>query len=144
MPPWNGGSSRDDRRGSSEQSLERGEAAGSVGMPSGAGPSTNSTRLPRTTSVSGVASEEREPAPPFGVLDRLEQEPLAVADQLHEGGERCLEVGEHFAPDRHDRVLVAQRDELVERRSHLVCVDHAGPGVAPLPKSRKKHERSPV
>ena len=100
----------------------------------------------------GIAAEEREPAPALGVLDRLEQEPFAVADQLHERRQRRLEIGEHLAPHRHDRVLAAQRDELVERRSYppsigpsVTCaVGHTGPGAAPLPKARKKHVRSPV
>ena len=93
-------------------------------MPSGASPSTNSTLVAaHDERERGVASEEREPAPPLRVLDRLEQEPFAVADQLHERRERGLEVGEHLAPHRHDRILAAQRDELVERRSHPGRVD---------------------
>ena len=55
-----------------------------------------------------VAPEEREPAPTLGVLDRFEQEPFAVAHQLHERRERRLEIGEHLAPDRHHRILVTQ------------------------------------
>ena len=74
--------------------------------------------LPRTTMRERrVAAEEREPSPALGVLDRLEQEAgrvvLTGAHELHEGGDRRLEVGQHLAPHRHDRVVTGERDELV-------------------------------
>src|SRR5262249_48990481 len=76
------------------------------------------------------------------VLDRLEQEAgwvvIGRADQLHERGDRGLEVGEHLTPHGNDRVLARERDELVAREGHN------GPGVAPPPNARKKHECSPV
>ena len=50
----------------------------------------------------------------LAVLDRLEQEALAVADQLHERGDRGLEIGEDLAPDRDHGVLPRERAELVE------------------------------
>ena len=62
----------------------------------------------------GVATDEREAAPVLAVLDRLEQEALAVADQLHERRDRRLEVGQDLAPDRHDGVVPRERAELVE------------------------------
>ena len=37
----------------------------------------------------GIAADEREPAPALAVLDRLEQEPGAVADELGVGGDRA-------------------------------------------------------
>ena len=40
-----------------------------------------------------IAADEREAAPALAVLDRLEQEPRAVADELGVGGDRRLEVG---------------------------------------------------
>ncbi len=92
------------------------------------------------------------------VLHRLEQEPRCVTGarthELHEGRDRRLEVGQHLGPHRHDGVLPGQREELGPRRP-----DHVGPimrssrpgrgaqtrpGVAPVPKPRKKQDRSPV
>ena len=79
-----------------------------------------------------IAAEEREPAPAFGVLDRLEQEAFAVADELHERRQRRLEVGEHLAPDRHDRVVARERRRTRRRADGRGAVAHTGPGVAPL------------
>ena len=96
-------------------------------------------------SSKGITAEEREPSPSLCVFDRLEEEARRVtltgADELHERGDGRLEVGKNLPPDGHDSVLAGQRDELVARdaESH-----HTGPGVAPLPKARKKQLRSPV
>ncbi len=57
-------------------------------------------------------ADEREPAPALSVLDRLEHEARAVADQLRERGDRRLEVGEQLGPDRHDRVFAREPVEL--------------------------------
>ena len=55
-----------------------------------------------------VATDERPAAPALAVLDRLEQEPVAVADDAGERGNGGDEVGEHAAPDRHDRCCAAR------------------------------------
>ena len=120
----------------------------SVGTPAGGAPVELDVPPARDERERRVAAEEREAAPPLGVLDRLEQERRVVvggADQLHERRDRRLEVGEHLAPDRHDRVVARQRDELVAReprRGHDQA--QTGPGVAPPPKARKKQLCSPV
>ena len=57
-------------------------------------------------------ADEREPAPALGVLDRLEHEARAVADELGEGGDRRLEVGEQLGPDRDDGVVAREPVEL--------------------------------
>ena len=90
-----------------------------------------------------VPPDEREAAPVLTVLDRLEQEAVAVADELDERGHRRLEVGQHLAPDRDDGVLARQRAELPERRLDDGKA-HTGPGSAPSPNARKKQLRSPV
>ena len=74
---------------------------GRTGTPSAGSPPSHSTSPPaHHERERRIAAEEREPAPALGVLDRLEQEALAVADELHERRDRRLEVGEHLAPDR--------------------------------------------
>ena len=50
------------------------------------------------------------------MLDRFEEEPIAVADELGEGGHRRLEVGEQLRPHRYDRVASGERAELVPTR----------------------------
>ncbi len=90
-----------------------------------------------------IAAEEREPSPAFGVLDRFEEEPFAVAHELHERRQRRLEIGQHLPPDGHDGVVARQRAELVARRPDRGA-RHRCSGVAPLPKARKKQLRSPV
>ena len=82
-----------------------------------------------------VAADEREAAPPLAVLDGLEEEARAVADELGVGGDRRLEIGEELGPHRHDRVVTGQRPELVAAR--------ADPHYS-APKRRKKQEYSPV
>ena len=64
-----------------------------------------------------IPPDEREASPPLAVLDRLEQEPVAVADQLGEGGDRRLEVGEQLGPHRYDGVLGGELAELVPARA---------------------------
>ncbi len=88
---------------------------------------------------SGIPSDEREPAPVLAVLDRLEQEALAVADELGERRHGGFEISEHLAPHRYDRVVARQRDELIACRAA-----HNLPGAAPLPNARKKQVCSPV
>ena len=62
-----------------------------------------------------VAADERPPAPPgLAVLDRLEQEAGAVADQPVVGGDGGGQVGEQLAPHGDDRVGARQRAEVVE------------------------------
>ena len=61
----------------------------------------------------GVPADEREAAPPLAVLDRLEQEPRAVTDELGVRRDRRLQVGQQLGPHRHDRVRAGQRAELV-------------------------------
>ena len=100
---------------------------------------------PRDERARRIATEEREPSPALGVLDRLEQETFAVPDELHEGRQRRLEVGEHLAPDRHDRVVARQLPERFPRRADDAGrLAHTGPGVAPPPNARKKQLRLPV
>ena len=82
-----------------------------------------------------VAADEREAAPPLAVLDGLEQEARAVADELGVGGDRRLEIGEQLGPHRHDGVVAGQRPELVAAR--------ADPHYS-APKRREKQEYSPV
>ena len=82
-----------------------------------------------------VAADEREAAPPLAVLDGLEQEARAVADELGVRRDRRLEVGEQLGPHRHDGVVAGQRAELVAAR--------ADPHYA-APKRREKQEYSPV
>ena len=74
-----------------------------------------------------VAADEREAAPALAVLDRLEQEAGAVADELGERGDRRLEVGEQLAPDRHDRVRRGERAELVAGRADAARLDVRSP-----------------
>ncbi len=92
----------------------------------------------------GIATEEREAAPPLPVLDRFEEEPGGTvgfgADELHERRDRGLEVGEHLAPHRDDGVPDGEGPELVARRAETVVAGHDGAG----PKDRKKQLYSPV
>ena len=81
----------------------------------------------------GIASHEREAAPPLAVLDRLEQEPRRVADELQERGDRCLEVAEQLGPHGHDAVFGGESVELVAGRLQV----HE-------PNLRKKQVRAPV
>ena len=81
-------------------------------MPRSSGTSSGSVAVDRrpapsrSTSVADrVAPDERAPAPALAVLHRLEQEARAVADELGEGRDRRLQVGQQLAPHRHDRVL---------------------------------------
>ncbi len=90
-----------------------------------------------------IAAEEREPPPPFRVLDRLEEEALTIADELHERRHRRLEVGQDLTPDRDDRVVAREGVELGARRSSRGS-RHKCSGAAPPPKLRKKQLRSPV
>ena len=84
----------------------------------------------------GVATDEREAAPPLAVLDRLEQEARAVADDAQERGDRRDEVGQHLAPHGHDRVLAGEHPELVARRTSSSSRAASA--------RRKKHVCSPV
>jgi hypothetical protein len=59
-----------------------------------------------------VAADEREAGPALPVLDRLQQEPRLVADELDERCDRCLEIAEDLGPDGDDAVL---RREGLER-----------------------------
>ncbi len=79
----------------------------------------------------------------LAVLDRLQQEAFAVADQLQERGDRRLEIRQDLAPYGDHRVLRRERAELVERRLDR-GVAHTAPGSASLPNARKKQLRSPV
>ena len=61
-------------------------------------------------------AHEGPPAPPFGVLDGLQQEgPLAPvgAGQAGEGGDGRGQIGQQLPPHRHDGVLGGQGGELV-------------------------------
>ena len=85
----------------------------------------------------GIAADEREAAPALAVLDRLEQEARAVADELGVGRDRRLEVGEQLGPHGHDRV----------RRGPARGTRRGSAGSARVqsaPKRRKKQVRSPV
>ncbi len=66
-----------------------------------------------------IPADEREAAPPLAVLDRFEEEPVIVADELGEGGDGCLEVGEQLGPDGDDRVRRGERAELVSTRTDV-------------------------
>ena len=103
-----------------------------------------STWLPRTTSVSAGSRPMNEKRPQCSPCSTdSSRNPSPVADELDEGRDRRLEVGEHLAPDRDDGVVARQRAELVERRLDGGEA-HTGPGSAPPPKARKKQLRSPV
>ena len=83
-------------------------------------------------------TDEAVTAPALAMLDRLEQEPLAVAHQLQERRHRRLEVGQQFGPHGNDRVLGGQSVELV------AVGPHTETGHDVDPNARKKHEYSPV
>ena len=83
-----------------------------------------------------VAADEREAAPPLAVLDRLEQEAGAVADELGVRGDRRLQVGEQLGPHRHDRVARAASARNSSRLGRIRT--HSAP------KRRKKQEYAPV
>ncbi len=95
-----------------------------------------------------VAPEEREPPPPLGVLDRLEEESRSAVgvgtDELHERRDGRLEVSEDLAPHRDDGVIASERAEVVARGPDRPGRAHRGPGSEPSPNARKKQERSPV
>ena len=57
-------------------------------------------------------ADEGVAAPALAALDRLEEEAVAVADQVGEGGHRGQGVGHHLAPHRDDGVLLGQGGEL--------------------------------
>ena len=80
-------------------------------------PSTGDRGTAHESVSDRVPAEEREAAPAFGVLDRLEQEALALADELGECRQRRLEVGEHLAPHRARRCS--------SRRARRTCLDQA-------------------
>ena len=61
-----------------------------------------------------ATADERPAAPPVAVVDRLEQEPLVVADDSGECGDGCGEIRKDFGPDRYHRVVGRQSGELVE------------------------------
>ena len=108
-------------RGSRASSASRAASAPwSVGTPAGSTPSTSTVAPAHDERARRVAPEEREPAPPLRVLDRLEQEARAAVgvgtDELHERRDRRLEVGQDLAPHRDDRVVARERAELVARR----------------------------
>ena len=80
-----------------------------------------------------IATDEGEPGPPLGSLDRLEEESGTVADELDVGRHRRLEVGQLFGPHWDDRVGRGVRVEVVACRKEL----HQ-------PNCRKKQVRAPV
>ena len=127
-----------------EQRVEQYERAAVVGNAVGRRPSEPfDLPAPSDEGARRVAAEEREAAPAFRVLHRLEQEALAVTYELHERRQRRLEIGENVAPDRHDGVVARQGAELVARGPNRER-RHKGPGAAPPPKARKKQLCSPV
>ena len=63
----------------------------------------------------GAPPDEGVAAPALAPLDRLEEEPVTVADDVGEARDGREGVGDHLAPDRHDGVLLGQRGELGRR-----------------------------
>ena len=61
-----------------------------------------------------ASTDERPPTPPVAVVDRLEQEPLVVADDSGECGDGGGEIRQDLGPHRHHRVVGCQSGELVE------------------------------
>ena len=97
----------------------------------------------------GVAADEREPAPPLRVLDRLEEEAgrsCSAAPTSFTNAETG--VSRSASTSRQTGTTVwsrAERDELVAGEPHRgSAAIQTGPGVAPLPKARKKQLCSPV
>ena len=117
----------------------------SVGTDAGMSPSTVIGAVAQLERGDRIAPDEAEPAPPLAVLDGLEQEARAVADQLRVRGDRRLEVGEQLGPHRHDRVVGGERAELVAARaaSRARVAAHVASSTS-APKRRKKHEYAPV
>ena len=114
----------------------------SVGTPGGGVPSTLDRRCRAPTSVSAGSRPRNENRPQRSACStdssRNAGRPRR-ADELHERRHRRLEVGQHLAPHRHDRVVAGERDELVARRpddGHRPA--QTGPGVAPP----RRHGRS--
>lgn len=65
-----------------------------------------------------VVPDEAVPRPALGMLDRLEQESVAVAHQLQVGRHRRLQIAQHLGPHRHHGVLRRESVELVPAGSH--------------------------
>ncbi len=66
-----------------------------------------------------LTAHKRPPAPPLGMLDRLQEEsPVGMvgAGQPGEGRHRRGQIGEELPPHRDHRVLAGQRGELVAAR----------------------------
>ena len=117
-----------------EQRLERGEDALPRRDPVGQRAVEFDDAVARHDRGGRIAADEREPRPPLGALHRFEQESRAVADELHVGRDRRLEIGEHRRPHGHDRVRGRVRVEVLAGRKEL----HR------QPKARKKQVRAPV
>ena len=65
------------------------------------------------------SADERPPAPPVAVLDRLQQEAGPVLPyRAGEGGHRRGQVGQDLPPHRHDPVGAGQRPEVVPTGGH--------------------------
>ena len=142
MPPWNGGKTLcSGARYRCNNASSAASVPSSEGIPFGRAPADPlEVETPRDEREHGIAAEEREAPPAFGVLNRLEQKALALPHELGECRQRRLEVGEHLAPNRHDGVIARLLLEDLEARTE----GHTGPGVDPSPKARKKQLRAPV
>src|SRR5207237_8692855 len=72
-----------------------------------------------------IASDERPSTPALAVLDRLEQEPVAVADHARERGDRSREIAQHVAPHGHHAMLSRQLTEAIARRTDHESITRA-------------------
>ena len=145
-PPCSGG-----RSGMHRRAVGRSSASSAASMPRSSGHAGGDRRRRRRSLPSRsierrrrVAADEREAAPSLAVLDRLEQEAGAVADELGVRRDRRLEVGEQLGPDRHDGVLARQGAELVARRSDAEPVHAAGRSGVDAEAAEEARVRSPV
>ena len=68
-----------------------------------------------------VVADEAVPRPALGMLDGLEQEALAISDQLEIRRHRRLQIAQNLRPHRHHRVLGSQRMKFRAARPHRRC-----------------------
>ena len=117
-PPDSGGrSGRSGRVVGGQHCLDRGEDAAVTRHVDVLGSLDRDDAVAQRQREHRIPADEREAAPPLAVLDRFEEEPVTVADQLGEGGNRRLEIGEQLDPDGDDRVPRGERAELVPTRT---------------------------
>ena len=144
-----GDASAPGRRASSASSAA--SAPRSVGTPGGGVPVELDPLTVRDQRERGVATEEREPAPPLGVLDRLEQEGRRIGSaapasftNAETGVSRSASTSRHTGTTVWSRASATNSSRDGPRPQVTALRTQTGPGVAPPPKARKKQLRSPV